>query len=64
MSPLCFNYEDLPLLELAAFQVAFHHSPVQLLPEFIQKIGAAVILATFHVHIDVVAVLDFYTKDF
>ena len=55
---------DLPFLELSAFQVTLHHTLVQLLSEFIKKIGAAVILVAFHVHIDVVAVLDFYTKDF
>ena len=55
---------QLSFLELAAFQVAFLHSPVQLLPKFVKEIGAAAILATFHVHIDVVAVLDFYPEDF
>ena len=55
---------DLSFLELSAFQVALHHSPVQLLPKFIEKIGAAVVLAAFHVHIDVAAVLDFHTEDF
>ena len=55
---------DLSFLEFTAFQVALHHTLVEFLSEFIKEIGATVILATFHVHIDVVAVLDFYSKDF
>lgn len=54
----------LPFLELATFQIALHHSFVHFLSEVIKEIGATVILAVFHVHIDVVAVLDFYTQDF
>ena len=53
----------LPFLEFSAFQVAFHHTLVEFLPEFIKEIGAAVVLASLHVHIDVVAVLDFYAED-
>ena len=48
---------QLSFLELATFQVALHHSLVEFLAEFIKEIGAAVILATLHVHIDVVTVL-------
>jgi hypothetical protein len=55
---------QLSFLELATFQVALHHSLVEFLAEFIKEIGAAVILATLHVHIDVVTVLDFHTEDF
>lgn len=55
---------DLPLLELDTFQVALHHTLIEFLSEFIKEIGAAVILAAFHVHIDIVAVLDFHTEDF
>ena len=54
----------LSFLELATFQVALHHSLVQFFSEFIKEIGAAVIFATFHIHIYVVAVLDFHTEDF
>ena len=52
---------DLTFLELATFQVTLHHTLVQLLTEFIKKVGTAVILAAFHVHIDVVAVLRAYS---
>ena len=55
---------QLSFLELAAFQIALHHSLVQFFSEFVKEIGATVILATFHIHIDVVAVLDFHTEDF
>ena len=55
---------QLPLFEFSAFQVTLCHSFVQFLSEFIKEIGAAVVLAIFHVHIDVVAVLDFYSEDF
>ena len=54
----------LPLLEFSAFQVALYHSFVQFLSEFIKEIGAAVVLAMFHVHVNIVAVLDFYSEDF
>ena len=54
---------DLSFLKLATFQVTLHHTLVQLLTEFIKKVGTAVILAAFHVHIDVVAVLDFHAED-
>lgn len=47
----------LPFLEPAAFQVALYHSLVQLFPEFIKEICAAVVLASLHIHIDIVAVL-------
>ena len=53
----------LPFLEFSAFQVAFHHPLVEFLPEFVKEIGAAVVLTALHVHIDVVAVLDFYAED-
>ena len=43
---------DLSFLELATFQVTLHHTLVQLLTEFIKKVGTAVILAAFHVHIE------------
>ena len=55
---------QLSFLELAAFQIALHHSLVQFFSEFVKEIGATDILATFHIHIDVVAVLDFHTEDF
>ena len=53
----------LPFLEFSAFQVAFHHTLVEFLSEFIKEIGAAVVLASLHVHIDVVAVFDFHAED-
>ena len=53
----------LPLLELAALQVALHHTSVEFLTEFVEEIGAAIIFATFHVHIDVVAVLYLHSED-
>ena len=53
----------LSLFELAAFQIAFHHTLIKFLTEFIKKIGAAIIFATFHVHIDVVAVLYRHSED-
>ena len=46
---------DLPFLELAAFEF---------LTEFVKEIGAAVIFATLHVHIDVVAVLYLHSEEF
>ena len=55
---------QLPLFEFSTFQVVLHHTFVEFLTEFIKEIGAAVILATFYIHIDVVAVLDFYSEDF
>ena len=55
---------QLSFSEFSAFQVALYYSFVQFLSEFIKEIGAAVILATFYIHIDVVAVLDFYSEDF
>jgi hypothetical protein len=55
---------QLSFLELATFQIALHHSLVQFFSEFVKEIGATVILATFHIHIDVVTVLDFHTEDF
>ena len=54
----------LSFLVFSAFQVTLNHSFVHFLSEVIKEIGATVILAVFHVHIDVVAVLDFYTQDF
>ena len=53
----------LPFLEFSAFQVALHHTFIQFLPEFVKEIGATVVLTALHVHIDVVAVLDFYAED-
>ena len=53
---------QLSFLELAAFQIALHHSLVQFFSEFVKEIGATDILATFHIHIDVVAVLDFHAE--
>ena len=55
---------DLPFLELSAFQVTLNHSFVHFLSEVIKEIGATVILATFHVHIYVVAVLYLHSEDF
>ena len=55
---------DLPFLILAAFQVALHHPLVELFSEFVKEIGATVVLSTLHVHINVLAVLDFYIEDF
>ena len=55
---------DLLLLELAAFQVALHHTLIEFLSEFIKEIGAAVIFATLHIHIYVVAVLYLHSEDF
>lgn len=55
---------QLSLFELAAFQIAFHHTLIKFLTEFIKKIGAAIIFATFHVHIGVVAVLYRHSEDF
>ena len=55
---------QLSFLKLATFQVALYHTFVEFLTEFIKEIGAAVILASFYIHIDVVAVLDFHTEDF
>ena len=54
----------LPFLEFSAFQVALHHTFIQFLSESIKEIGATVVLASLHIHIDVVAVLDFYSEDF
>ena len=54
----------LPFLEFSAFQVALHHTLVEFLSEFVKEIGTTVILAAFHVHIDIVTVLNFHTKDF
>lgn len=47
----------LPLLEFSALKVALPHSLVKLFSKFIKKISTAVVLATFHIHIDIVAVL-------
>jgi|SRR3712207_226904 len=55
---------DLSLLELASFQVALHHTLIELLTEFVKEIGAAVIFATLHIHIDIVAVLYLHPEDF
>ena len=55
---------DLPLLELAAFQVALHHTLIEFLTEFVKEISAAVIFATLHIHIYVVAVLYLYPEEF
>ena len=55
---------DLLLLELAAFQVAPHHPLIELLTEFAKKISTAVIFATLHIHIYVVAVLYLHSEDF
>ena len=55
---------QLPFFEFSTFQVALYHSFVQFLSEFVKEICATVVLAIFHVHIDVVAVLDFYSEDF
>ena len=54
----------LPLLEFSALKVALPHSLVKLFSKFIKKISTAVVLATFHIHIDIVAVLDFYSENF
>jgi len=53
----------LPFLEFSAFQVALHHTFIQFLSESIKEIGATVVLASLHIHIDVVAVLDFHAED-
>ncbi len=55
---------QLPFFEFSAFLVAFHHTLVKFLSKFIKKVGAAVILAALHVHIDIVTVLDFHAEDF
>ena len=52
----------LPFLEFSAFQVALHHTFIQFLSESIKEIGATVVLASLHIHIDVVAVLDFHAE--
>ena len=54
----------LSLFELAPFQVALYHTLIEFLTEFVEEIGAAVIFATFHVHIYVVAVLYLHSEDF
>ena len=54
---------DLSFLEFTAFQVALHHTLVEFLSESIKEIGATVVLASLHIHIDVVAVLDFHAED-
>lgn len=53
----------LPFLEFSAFQVALHHTFIQFLSESIKEIGATVVLASLHIHINVVAVLDFHAED-
>lgn len=55
---------DLLFLELAAFQVAPHHPLIEFLTEFAKEISAAVIFATLHIHIYVVAVLYLHSEDF
>ena len=55
---------QLPFFEFSALQVTLYHSFVQFFSEFIKEIGAAVVLAMFHVHVNIVAVLDFYSEDF
>ena len=50
---------DLPFLELATFQVTLHHTLVQLLTEFIKKVGTTFVFTVLHVHINIVTVLDF-----
>ena len=42
---------DLPLFELATFQVTLHYTLIEFLSEFIEEMGAVVILPKLHIYV-------------